>query len=415
VNLLIVNHHAGSRIHGMVYRHYYFAREWVRMGHSVTIVAASFSHVRSRSPEVRRAVTEEEIDGIRYVWLKTPRYKGSSVRRMLNMMAFVSQLTMNGPRLVKRHKPDVIVSSSTYHLDIFTAWWLARKCGARLVFEVRDMWPLTPITLGDMSPRNPVIMAVQAAEDFGYRRAQSVVSALPFASEYMQSRGMSPDKFCYVPNGIDPMEFEKDCDELPALHEDTFKKVRDEARFIVGFTGAHGLAHDLDTVLDAAEKLRNEPILFALVGGGSQKKRLQEAAERRQLSNVVFLPHVPKTSVPSLLNGMDVLYIGLKQQPMFKFGVSPHKLLDYMMAAKPVIHAIDTPGNMVSEARCGVSILPGSSDQLCEAIRSLARLSHEELVEMGERGRAYVIANHDYRVLAERFLTCLDRTSGSQE
>jgi len=409
MNLIIVNHHAGSKIHGMVYRHYYFAREWVKLGHSVTIVAASYSHVRSQNPKIDSAVVEDEIDGIRYVWLKTPPYKGSSLGRIRNMLAFIARFTMNGRLVVDGRIPDIVISSSTYHFDIFSAFRLARKHRARLVFEVRDLWPLTPVMLGGMSPRNPLIMAMQAAEDFGYRRADLVVSALPLAHEHMQSRGMAREKFCYVPNGIDPAEWGKQGEDLPELHREVFRKMHEDGQFIVGFTGAHGLAHDLDTLLETARRLGDEPVRFALVGSGSQKERLQESAQSQELANVVFLPPVPKAAVPALMSTLDVLYIGLKQQPMFKYGVSPHKLLDYMMAGKPVIHAIDTPSDMVSEARCGISILPGDADQLCEAVKRLIRSSSEDLVEMGERGRAYVLANHDYRVLASRLLACAHR------
>ncbi len=388
----------------MVYRHYYLAREWVKMGHSVTIVAASYSHVRSRSPEVDRAVTVEDIDGIRYAWIRTPRYKGSSIGRVLNMLAFVAQFSVHWRVVVDGLKPDVVISSSTYHLDIFSAYRLARKHGARLVFDVRDLWPLTPITLGHMSRRNPLVLALQKAEDFGYRRADAVVSALPYASEYMQSRGMAPEKFCYVPNGIDPAEFETDCADIPELHQETLRKLHEEARLIVGFTGTHGLAHDLDTLIEAAEMLRSSPVRFALVGSGSQKQRLQEAARERQLPNIVFLPPVSKAEVPALLKALDVLYIGLKRGPMLKFGVSPHKLLDYMMAGKPVLHAIDTPNDMVSECQCGISIIPESPHDLADAVRRLMQMQRPDLERMGASGKEYVLKNHDYGKLARKFI-----------
>jgi hypothetical protein len=92
VNIVVINHYAGSPIHGMEHRPYHLAREWTRAGHAVTIVAASFSHLRTRNPTVTEAVTTEEVDGIRYVWLRTPEYRGNGMARVMSMAAFIARL-----------------------------------------------------------------------------------------------------------------------------------------------------------------------------------------------------------------------------------------------------------------------------------------------------------------------------------
>jgi glycosyltransferase involved in cell wall biosynthesis len=156
--------------------------------------------------------------------------------------------------------------------------------------------------------------------------------------------------------------------------------------------------------MQTAALLKDRRVRFALVGSGSQKERIQKLAESLGLNNVAFMQPVPRASVPALLDAIDVLYIGLKQQPMFRYGVSPHKLLDYMMAGKPVIHAIDAPNDMVREAGCGVSTPPGDPAALGKAIEMLAECGPDELARIGARGRDYVVKNHDYRILARRFL-----------
>ena len=175
MNILLINHYAGSPQYGMGYRPYYFAREWGRMGHKVTIVAASFSHLRSKQPKVNGNISEELIDDIQYIWIKTPSYEGNGIRRVQNMLTFVGKLISLSRRLSKKLKPDVVIASSTYPLDIFPAYLVSRFSKAKLIFEVHDLWPLTPIKLGKMSKWHPFIVVLQIAEDFAYKNANKVI------------------------------------------------------------------------------------------------------------------------------------------------------------------------------------------------------------------------------------------------
>jgi glycosyltransferase involved in cell wall biosynthesis len=404
VNILLINHYAGSPRHGMEYRPYYLAREWVRAGHTVTIVAASESHVRSRRPNINGPVNEESIDGIRYVWLKTPPYQGNTARRVLNMFAFVLGLFRYARQITEGTKPDLVIASSTYPLDIFPAARLARRCGARLVFEVHDLWPLSPIELGGMSRRHPFIVLLQWAEDYAYRTAAKVVSMLPKAAAYMETRGMRPDQFIHIPNGVDLSEWDGQHDALSSDVAELIQRERAKAHFLVGYAGAHGIANALHNLIQAAGRLRGQPVTFLLVGQGPEKAALQGQANELGLENVIFLPTLQKTAVPKFLRELDALYIGLQRQPLFRFGISPNKLMDYMMSGKPVVQAIEAGNNPVADARCGVSVPAEDPGALADAIVWLMRLDKAERESMGVSGRRYVEQHHDYRVLAQQFL-----------
>ena len=197
MNILYLNHYAGSPALGMEYRPYYLAREWVRAGHRVQIVAADFSHVRARQP----SAGDQTIDGIAYRWLPTPRYQGNGGGRVWNIWRFLAQVWAMTDRLVADLRPDTVIASSTYPMDIWVARRLARQSGARLVYEVHDLWPLSPIELSGMSPRHPFAMVCQRAEDTAYRDADVVVSMLPCVHEHMASRGLDLRKLRIVPNG----------------------------------------------------------------------------------------------------------------------------------------------------------------------------------------------------------------------
>jgi glycosyltransferase involved in cell wall biosynthesis len=407
MNILLINHYAGSTRHGMTYRPFYLAREWVKLGHRVAIVAASHSHLRQQAPAVRGEFTEEDLEGIRYIWLKTPEYERNGVRRAWNILSFVWRLFRYQRWLARKIAPDVVIASSTYPLDNYPALRLANRCGAKLVYEVRDLWPLTPIEVGGMSPRHPFIILLQRAENFAYRNADRVVSLLPKAEAYMRQHGMASGKFVHVPNGIDVAEWQAATRPLPQPHADLLRTLNQKNRFIVGYAGGHGTANALDALLEAAGRLEARPVTLVLVGDGPEKQRLQRKARQLGLTNTAFLPPVPKPSVPALLASMDALYIGWLRKPLYRFGVSPNKLIDYMIAAKPVIHAIDAGNDLVAQTKCGLSIPSEDPHAIALAVCRLMASTPAEREAMGRRGSRHVRAHHDYSVLARRFLEAL--------
>lgn len=403
MNILLINHYAGSIEHGRVYRSFYLAREWVKLGHEVTIVAASWTHLRHYQAEINKNYQEEDIEGIRYIWLKTPKYQGNGVKRAINIFAFVAQLFRYGHKLVKRFKPDIVINSS-YPLDTYPAQYIARKARAKLIYEVRDLWPLSLIELGSISRYNPFIILMQLAENSAYRHADRVVSLLPKAQEHMQQHGMTPDKFVWIPNGVDFNEWNNDDYVLPDDHNIALDRVKQLGLFTVGYAGAYGLANNLSNFLKAAFLLKDRPVAFILVGQGPEKKELQEQASKLGLDRVIFLPPILKESIPIFLNKLDCLFISLQKQPVFRFGISPNKLMDYMMAAKPIINAISAGNDPVAESGCGISIPPEDPHSIAMAIETLSAMTTSERKEMGEKGQKYVIANHDYQILAEKFV-----------
>lgn len=404
MNILLINHYAGSLQHGMEYRPYYLGRGWVRFGHQVVIATASISHLRLYSPLITGPITKETIDGIQYLWFQTSKYHGNNLGRAINIFSFVGILLRYSDWIAKSYSPDVVIASSTYPLDIIPASWIASKVNAKLVFEVHDLWPLHLIEVGGMSQKHPLVLLFQWAADYAYRNADHVVSILPNASEYMESRGMEKDKFVYVPNGIDIGEWQISQQNDLREHKRIIYQLQQKKLFLVGYAGAHGLSNALHTIIQAASRIQTQPIAFILIGEGPEKKKLQRSASELGLNNVLFLPPIPKSSIPALLNEMDALYIGLKKEPLFRYGVCPNKLMDYMMAAKPIIYAIEAGNDMVAENNCGISIPSEHPVALMCAIIKLINTPADERSEMGKRGKRYVLANHDYQLLAKKFL-----------
>jgi len=397
--ILYIDHYAGSPVHGMEFRPYYLARRWVRMGYRVFIAAASFSHVRKTNPKVAGVVSREELDGITYLWLKTPAYAGNRLGRVFNMLVFVYRLLRLRHRLARLRGLRAVIASSTYPLDICPARWIARRARARLLFEVHDLWPLSPVELGGYSRFHPFILVMQRTEDFAYRKAHWVVSMLPKALPHMVRHGLAAGKFVHIPNGIEPEEY------AAAGGENTAVLARiPEGKFLVGYAGTLGIANALECFVRAAGALRREPgIHFVIVGGGPEEASLKRLASELRLSNLTFLPPVGKRQVLSVLKRFDVCYIGFKRSRLYRFGVSPNKLFDYMYAGRPVLQAIEAGNDLVAEAGCGISVQPDNPAAVAEAVQRFYRMEPRMRAEMGERGRRYVLANHTYERLAERF------------
>ncbi len=405
MNILLINHYAGSLRHGMEYRPFYLAREWVRLGHKVRIIASAQSHIRAQAPFLDgRAQLDETIDGVEYRWMATPAYRGNGAARVLNMFAFVSSLYAQAGKLARGFGADVVIASSTYPLDIWPAHRIARLSGARLLFELHDLWPLSPMELGGYSKWHPFIMLLQAAENYACRNADAIVSILPKVRDHLEAHGMAPHKLHIIPNGADPSEWLAESPALPGLTGASLASLRRQGKFIVGYAGTHGIANALDTLLNAAKLVGDERIAFVLVGGGPEKEGLQRLARELKLTNVHFFDPVPKQQVPALLACFDVAYIGWQRQRLYRFGIAPNKLIDYMMAGCPILHSVEAGNDPVADARCGLTVAPEDPLAVARGLLALFMLEPQDRFLLGRRGRSYAMANLSYPVLGRRFL-----------
>lgn len=406
MNILLINHYAGSDYHGMEFRPFYMAREWKSKGHNVTILGANFSHLRKNNPVIEKDFQEEVIDGITYVWVKTPQYQGNGVGRIKNISTFMWKLRTNYKMLADKYKPDAVIASSTYPLDIYPAHRIAKRCNAKLCFEIHDLWPLSPMEIGGFSEKNPAIVILQRAEDFAFKNSDVIVSILPNADKHIRERGFSTDKFVYVPNGI--LTGEKNEAPMEKTIE-RLQELKEQGYFLVGYTGNHSPANVLDTMIDAAKKTTDEKVKYVLVGKGNVKNQLMEYAKANNVTNIEFLDPVLKDNMDNVLELLDIGYIGLKKQNLFNYGVSPNKLFDYMMASLPVIYAVEASNDPVKDSNCGISVPAENPEAVVEAVMKIKNLSEEEKIKMGGNGKKYVLDNHMYEGLADKFLNALKK------
>ena len=403
MNILYLEHYAGSPEMGMEFRPYYLAREWVKAGHDVRIAAGDYSHLRGKNPAVSADFETQETDGITYVWVKTGTYSGNGVSRALSMFRFVWKLRRRASRIAREWKPDVVICSSTYPMDTWAGQKIRRKSGAKLLHEVHDMWPITLIELGGMKKSHPFVMLNQAAENSFCRHSDGVVSLLCAAKDYFVAHGMAPEKFHVVMNGVVREEWEHPA-PLPAEHAEILSRLRAEGKFIICFFGSVTKSYAVEYLLRALDLAGDSRAAAVIVGEGNLKDTLREAAGEKDGKQVFFLPRIPKAAVPSLTEAVDCSYVGALRNDMFRFGICMNKLFDAMMAGKPVLYAVDAPNNLIRDYGCGVSVEAENAEALAEGIRTLLAMSPQERQRLGENGRRAVLEHFTYEKLAEQFL-----------
>jgi glycosyltransferase involved in cell wall biosynthesis len=387
----------------MEFRHYELGRQLVARGWTVAIVSGSYSHLYSRPPEVHATYAVRVVDGMTYCWVRVPVYERSaSFARVLNMAVFMLRLY----RLPVRSLPipDVVVVSSPSLFPILPAKRLARRLRARLVFELRDIWPLTLQELAGMSDVHPLVVALRWFERYAYRTSDRVVSVLPAASSYLHANGVPAERIDLIPNGVAPEIIHSEPDPTPDV---VAYAVRRHA-FTVGFVGTLGTANAIDSLVEAARLLVNEDIGVVIAGHGPEAGRLRDLAS--DLPHVAFVGPVAKADVPAVLAALDACYVGYHRSVLYEFGISPNKVFDYMAAGRPVILAASAANDPVADAGCGLTVEPDDPAGLAAAILAIRGLTLAERDRLGASGRRYVERVHGYDRLAEAYEHVLDRT-----
>lgn len=395
MNIWIFNHHALTPDMSGGTRHYDFAKELIKRGHSVTIVASSFHY--SKYKEMRDYKNKdylcEKIDGIDFIWIKTPAYFGNGISRVRNMISYSYKVLKYIPKL-NLSKPDIIVGSSVHLFAVWAAYKLSCRYNTPFIMEVRDLWPQTLIDMG-ISKWHPFIMLLGWLEKFLYKKADKIISNLPYAYEYI-GKLVEKEKFIWISNGVD-------------LSNIKYTSKEKSNKFIISYTGAIGVANNLQILLEVTKKLKdNENLYFRIVGEGAEKEKLKTFVKENNLSNVSIENSVPKNEVTNILQNSDILFLSLKDSPLYRFGISLNKLFDYMASGRVVIFAGNSKNNPIKDANAGYSIIPDDVEDLEKTILEIYNLSQEKRDAIGQKIRKYVEDNYSIEILVDKFEKLLE-------
>lgn len=383
-------------------RHLELGQRFVREGNTFTIVASNLSYHSGR-PVEKPAGGREEYAGVevRRAWTLAALHR-SYVWRIASFVTFMVS-SVRAARSVRN--VDLVLGTSPPIFQLISAWIVSVIKRAPFVLEVRDLWPEFAIDIGLL--RNPVLIwSARRLEMFLYRRATHLVVNSPAYREYLINKGVPAEKVSFIANGVDTSMFAALVDVADLRDE---FGLRD--KFVVTYAGAIGMANDLDVVLDAADRLRDEPqVHFLIVGDGKECNRLQERAVDMRLPNVTFTGPQPKTEMPRYLAVSDACLATLKDIPMFRT-TYPNKVFDYMAAGKPTILGIDgVIRDVVEAADGGVFVRPGDAAALADAVRDLAQ-DPARCAAMGRAAREYVRRHFDRDQQAVEFRRTVEQVA----
>jgi glycosyltransferase involved in cell wall biosynthesis len=401
MQILIVTHYFPPEIGAPQARLSELARQWAGTGEQVTVLTGMPNHPTGMVPRAYRGrrVVEERIDGYRVLrsWLYATPNEGM-LRKTLGHLSFMVSSAVVGA--LRSGTADVVVVSSPTFFSIFSAWLLARLRRAKLIVEVRDLWPGIFVELGVLT--NPwLIRALEWLELATYNAADAVVVVSQGFRDNVVRRGVKADKVHTIYNGADLSRFSDVAVEAGARAE--LGAGPDDT--LVLYIGAHGISHGLVTVADAAQRLVGEPVRFAFVGEGAAKADLAQRVRELGLVNVSLFPGVTRDQVPRILAAADICLVPLRDVPLFSAFI-PSKMFEYLAAAKAVIGSVRGEPAVILREAGAVVVGPEDPAALADAIRDLAS-DRPRREAMGRRGRDYVTEHFDRQRLAEGYLRLL--------
>lgn len=408
MRILIVTHYFPPESGAPQARLSALAAAWAADGDRVTVLTGMPNHPTGILPaEYRHAIRRREHrDGYRVLrtWLYATPNEGVT-RKTLGHLSFMASSVLLGGWASGR--ADTVVVSSPTFFSIGSAWLLARLKRARLVVEIRDLWPAIFSELGVLT-NGRLITILERLELAAYRAADEVVVVSEGFRANLISRGVNPGKVHTIRNGVSPGRFDPVAQPDPAIRARLGAGPGD---CLVLYAGTHGISQGLPQITEAAARLAAHPIHFAFVGDGADKQRLERRVTELGLRNVILLPGVPAADVPGLLSAADICLVPLRDVPLFTTFI-PSKIFEYLAAGKAVIGSVRGEAAQILREAGAAVVAPEDSVALADVIRALAADPQQRLA-MGRAGRSHVEQCYDRVALAREYRKILAWPGGS--
>ncbi|MBL8089392.1 MAG: glycosyltransferase family 4 protein [Anaerolineales bacterium] len=382
-------------------RHFEMAKFLQTRGHELVIVASDLNYQTGKRTVERKGIfAEQNIEGIKilrsYIF---PALHRSYFWRVISFFSFMFSSIYTALQI---KDVDLILGTTPPIFQAVSAWfvaWIRRK---PFLLEVRDLWPEFGVSMGVL--KNPlVILLARWLEKFLYNRATHILVNSPAYKEYMINKDVPENKITYIPYGTDIDMFN------PSIDGSSIRKeLKLEDKFIVLYAGALGQANDIDTILRAAERLKQyDKIYFVLFGDGKERERLQNKANQMKLSNVIFAGVRPKKEMPQVIASADVCLAILQDISMFRT-TYPNKVFDYMAAGCAMVLVIDgITRELIESSYGGVFVQPNDDEALASTILDLSQ-NADIVKQMGLNARDYLVKNLDRRDKLNETLVLLE-------
>jgi len=392
INILLINQYSYLPGKSNWRRHFDLFKNFSKESYNIDIICGSFVHDRKEKilnkGEKYRLINSE---GIKYHVLSGISYK-SKIVRMFSMIQFFFKVLFFSKKL--KDKPDIVYASSPHPFNGLAGMYLARKYKCPFILEIRDLWPETWVAMGATTKKSVLYKVFAYIEKVLYKNADKIVT-LTANKDYYTSVGVDEKKVEIVSNGVDLAKYDS------LLREESPIKFP-ENKFNILYTGAHGTANCLEFILEVAKLMENDEIIFNFIGEGEKKVELIKQSEEYNLKNVRFYSPINKNFIPSTLKNGDAMILPVRDEPLYKYGISPNKMYEYFASAKPIIFSGNVANDMVKEANAGISVEAENIKKIKEAVLSLYNMSNEEREILGKNGRKYVEENYNTKVLSKK-------------
>ncbi|HSB95460.1 MAG TPA: glycosyltransferase family 4 protein [Spongiibacteraceae bacterium] len=405
MKILFLSHYFPPEVNAPATRTYEHCRRWVELGHEVTVISCVPHHPMGKAyPGYRnRLIQTENKDGIRAIKVLTYITANEGFfKRTLNYVFYMLMTIVVAPFLPRA---DIVISTSPQFFNGLAGFFVSRIKRCAWILEIRDLWPESILAVGAI--KNPyIIKLLENIERFVYRKADHIVPVTYSFRRHIIAHGGRDEDISVIRNGVDLQFFEPRAEDT-----DYARQLGIEGKFVAAYVGTHGMAHGLDLLVEAAERLTHRTdIAILLAGDGAERTRLEQEIKRRNLTNIQLLGQLPKTDMPRLWSITNVSLVVLKKLDLF-LTVIPSKLFESMAMRRPIILGVaGESAELLQESGAGIGIEPGNVDQLVAAIVRLAD-SPELCTELGAQGRSYVETHFNRRVLADRFEQLLTTVS----
>ncbi len=402
MRIWLINHYAVPEVYYPLIRTSNFAKYLMRMGHEVTIFAASSVHNSSINLiEDGRLFREEVVNDIHYVYIRCRSYEGNGVGRIWNMFEFPCRLESVCERFPK---PDAVLASSATPLACKAGLKLAKKYGAKAVAEIVDLWPESFVSFGIVSKYNPILIPMYRYEKKMYEYADELVFSMEGAYDYVSDRGWERDiprsKVHYINNGVDLEIFDYNKEHYAVEDED----LQNRESFNVVYVGSIRLVNNIGKLIDVAKRIKNPRIKFLLWGKGNELEMLQQRVIDEKIENVVFKGYVDKKYVPYIASQADLNIVSFFSTAVLeKYGVSPNKMFDYMAAGKPILSIFPCKYNPAVQAGAGTDVRDASVESIVDAIRYYVELDHQQYSDYCQNARRGA-EKYDFKTLTKKLL-----------
>jgi len=384
-------------------------REWVRAGHRVTVITCfpNFPDGKVFKGYRNRLCKTETMAGSRVirVWSYIAANKGF-LKRTLDYASFMFS-AIAASFLV--NKPDLVIGTSPQFFTACAAYIAGRTRHIPFVFELRDLWPESIKAVGAMR-QSILIGMLEKLELFLYRKASRIICVTRSFKENLIKRGIGGGKIGVITNGVDMSRFRPGPKD-----RELERKYGLQGKFVAGYVGTHGMAHGLETILQAAGQIKNfddsDAFRFILLGNGAKKQDLIELARTMSLDNLIFIDSVPKDQVVRYWSLLDASIIHLKKTELFT-SVIPSKLFECMATGIPILHGVaGESAEIVRKENIGLVFEPENADQLCRRLIELR--SNEALYDSLRANCIEAAKNYDRSDLASRMLAILEELHDS--